>query len=124
MASNHGELPIMRTFGKDQRVAAGLEKHGLVSDASWLEDGKPQWKLTDDGRTVADRSKHGQPERCFRCDVGMAVYVKFSGAQTAQEVGYPDAHLLCQRCFDEDREQWPDIPVGRVYRMTPVGDAA
>ena len=109
-------------MGDDQRVAATLARYGLVEDASWRDDGRPEWKITTDGRIAADRSRAGKPEICFRCDKGIAVYVSFSGAQTGEDIGYPAAHLLCQRCYDDDHRNFPGIPKSRTYRMTPVFD--
>lgn len=136
MDSNGGKLPLNHRWAQNQRVAATLVKHGLVEDGSliatltrkgltdydFMPEGPdiPEWQLTDDGRRAASRDRAGKPELCFTCDKRPAVYVKFSGAQGGDEIGYPNAHLLCQECFDEDREHWPNIPLRRCYRMTPV----
>lgn len=121
MASNSGgTVPMNHHWSANQRVAATLAKHGLVEDASWRDNGEPEWKITISGRLAADKSRAGLPELCFRCDKAPAVYVQFSGAQSGQEIGYPSAHLLCQECFDRDREACPDHSLGRTYRMTPV----
>ena len=128
MASNYGgELPYgHRRYARETKIAAGLVRYGFVEDvfaAPPADGGEPVWRITMDGRIAAERSRAGNPETCFRCDKRPAVYVTYSGAQSGKEIGYPSAHLLCQHCYDEDREHWPDLPPHRCYRMTPV-DAA